>query len=100
MIARENFQAKLLAELEHFQWQNPEARRFAIYLCNQGSIGDASLIPSELFDEICQAYEDAIVAIGPVEMNPFVYGIFCDLWGAWAPEDFPWFDESYDPDAA
>lgn len=82
MIARENFQAKLLAELEHFKWENPAAQRFAI--------GDASLIPSELFDEICQAYEDAIVAIGPVEMNPFVYGIFCDLWG----------DESYDPDAA
>lgn len=100
MIARENFQAKVLAELENFQWQNPAARIIAIYLCNQDSVGDVSLILSKIFDEICQAYEDAIVAIGPVEMNPFVYGIFCDLLGDWEPEDFPWFDESYDPDAA
>ena len=99
MITHDCTQYAILAELETFKFQNPAARRIAIFLACAGKTIEPENIPDHLIEEICQAYESAIQELGEFEMSPFIYSVFCDLWGAWTPEDYPWFDEEYDPDA-
>lgn len=99
MITRAYTQSAILAKLETFEFQNPAAKRIAIYLAGAGKTIEPENIPDHLIEEISQAYESAISELGEFEMSPFIYSIFCDLWGAWTPEDYPWFDEEYDPDA-
>lgn len=98
MIARNETQSAILAKLEAFEFQNPAAKRIAIFLAGAGKTIEPENIPEHLLEEICQAYESAIQELGEFEMSPFIYSVFCDLWGAWTPEDYPWFDEGYDPD--
>lgn len=100
MITRAYTQFAILAKLEVYDFQNPAAKRIAIFLAGAGKTIEPENIPEHLLEEICQAYESAIQELGEFEMSPFIYSVFCDLWGAWTPENYPWFDESYDPDEA
>ena len=57
MITRAYTQFAILAKLEAYDFQNPAAKRIAIFLAGAGKTIEPENIPEHLLEEICQAYE-------------------------------------------